>query len=253
MPARWPSAEKSLWRRRKSAGPSFEVRNNSSRVECGDASTPKSPCSRGTRKSKACSQSTSSQWPSRFTIGRRSRSGEFSPSYEKRSLSESQHSFTRVVLERQHAHHRVLLHLHHQVRAERVVRRDRAAPRQLPGARLVAERLRGERADRAEVDHVAGELGLDRAADERHDLGVLAAPGEAELHDAADLLAEAHAARALDAAAHFLRSDQRAELFPEHDSFLFRYSASCCRRSRPRGPAAGIRRPGRRSGSRAGG
>ena len=47
-------------------------------------------------------------------------------------------------------------------------------------------------------------------ADERDDLGVLAAAGQAELHHAADLLAEAHAARALDAAAHLLGRDQRA-------------------------------------------
>src|SRR4029077_14358604 len=114
-----------------------------------------------------------------------------------------------------------LLHLHHQVRAEGVVRRDGLAPRKLPGARAVAERLRGQRTHRTDVDHVAGELGFDRAADERDDLGVLAAAGEAELHHAGDLLAEAHAARALDAAAHLLGGDQRAELFSGNHALFF--------------------------------
>ena len=189
-----------------------------------NAATParrSSPLRCGTRTSNACSQSTSCHWPSRFTIGRCRRSGGVEALVGEAVLVGQPALVDRLVLERQHAHHAVLLHLHHQVRAERVVRRDRAAPRQLPGARLVAERLGGQRAHRAEVDHVARELGVDRAvADERHDLGVLAAPGEAELHDAADLLAEAHAARALDAAAHFLGRDQRTELLPQDDALF---------------------------------
>ena len=47
-------------------------------------------------------------------------------------------------------------------------------------------------------------------ADEGHDLGMLAAADHAELHDAGDLLAEAHAARAVDAAGHLLGGDERA-------------------------------------------
>ena len=39
-----------------------------------------------------------------------------------------------LVLERQHAHHALLLHLHHEVRAQPVVRRDRLAARELPRA-----------------------------------------------------------------------------------------------------------------------
>ena len=68
----------------------------------------------------------------------------------------------------------------------------------------VAERLGGERADRAQVDHVARQLGIHRLADEGDDLGMLAAADHAQLHDAGDLLAEAHAARAVDAARHVL-------------------------------------------------
>ena len=126
----------------------------------------------------------------------------------------------RLVLERQHPHHAVVLDLHHQVRAERVVRRHRAPAGQLPGARLVAERLAGQRADRAQVDHVARQLGVHRAAQEAHDLRMLAAPGHAEFHDAADLLAEAHAAGALDAARHLLGRHQRADVLVEDDPLL---------------------------------
>ena len=71
------------------------------------------------------------------------------------------------VLERHHAHHLVALDLDDQVGAGRVVRADALAARQLPGAGAVAERLAGERADRADVDHVARQLGVDRVADER--------------------------------------------------------------------------------------
>src|SRR6266496_4542335 len=94
------------------------------------------------------------------------------------------------------------------------------APRQLPVARRVAERLGGERADRAQVDDVSGELGVHRLADESDDLGVLAAPDHAELHDAADLLAEAHAARAVDAARHVGR-DERTQALVQHHALLF--------------------------------
>jgi hypothetical protein len=50
----------------------------------------------------------------------------------------------------------------------------------------------------------------------------------------------------MDAAAHFLRGDQGPHSFLETTRFSS-CSASCCARSPPRGPAAGIRRPGRRS------
>src|SRR5206468_878585 len=100
--------------------------------------------------------------------------------------------------------HEVVLDLHHQVGAHAVVRAHAAAARQLPGTGLVAERLAGDRAHGADVDHVAREFRIDAAADEGLDLGVLAAVDHAELHHAGDLLAEADAAGALDAAAHLL-------------------------------------------------
>jgi len=45
-----------------------------------------------TTKSSATCHSTSCHAPPRFSIGRASRRSEFNPSYENRSLSESQHS-----------------------------------------------------------------------------------------------------------------------------------------------------------------
>src|SRR5256885_6876608 len=41
------------------------------------------------------------------------------------------------------------------------------------------------------------------------------------LHHASDLLAEAHAARTLDATAHLFGRHQRAELFSQDDAFFF--------------------------------
>src|SRR6185503_6370733 len=64
------------------------------------------------------------------------------------------------------------------------------------------------------------ELAVDRAADEGDDLRVLAAPGHAELHHAGDLLAEAHAPRALDAARHVGR-DEGAQVLVHDDALLF--------------------------------
>ena len=124
----------------------------------------------------------------------------------------------RLVLQRQHAQHLVVLHLDDDVAAERVVAGHAAAARQFPGAGGIAERLRGQRADRAQVDHVARQFVVDGLVDERQDLGVLAAPGHAEFHLAGDLLTEAHAARAVDAARHLLGRDQRAETLVEHDA-----------------------------------
>ena len=125
------------------------------------------------------------------------------------------------ILERHDAHHAIAFHLHDEIAAERIVRRHRTAPRELPGPRRVAERLRGQRADRADVDHVAGQLGVDRVADERDDLRVLAATDHAELHDAGDFLAEADAARALDATRHLLGRDERPQVLVEDDALRF--------------------------------
>ncbi|EWS53923.1 hypothetical protein X551_03268 [Methylibium sp. T29] len=127
----------------------------------------------------------------------------------------------RLVLERHDTHHLVVLDLHDQVRARRIVRADRLAARQLPGAGAVAERLAGERTDRADVNHVARQLGVDRVAGHRGDLAVLAAMDHAQLHHAGHFLAEAHAAGAVNAATHLLHGDQRSDVLVQHDALLF--------------------------------
>jgi len=71
---------------------------------------------------------------------------------------------------------------------------------QEPHARLEAEVARGQRADRADVDGVARVRVVELLAREGRDLGVLAAVDDVELGLLGDLVAEAHAARAQDAA-----------------------------------------------------
>ena len=125
------------------------------------------------------------------------------------------------VLKRENAHHLVVLDLDDQVGTGAVVRADRLAARQLPGACAVAKRLAGECTDRADVDHVARQLGVDRVADDGGDLGMLAAVDHAQLHHAGHLLAEAHAAGAVDAAVHLAHRNQRPHVFVKHDALLF--------------------------------
>ena len=59
------------------------------------------------------------------------------------------------------------------------------------------------------------------AGNERHDLGVFAAERLAQFHLPADLLTEAHATGAVDAAAHFFRRHQRTEILAQHHAFFF--------------------------------
>ena len=106
MPARLPASRKSIWRSRKSTWslPSVRIKRaanaSSSSVECGDTSAPTAPapCFATTSDrpfatySSAVCQSTVFHSPPRLSIGDERRSSELSASYEKRSLSESQHS-----------------------------------------------------------------------------------------------------------------------------------------------------------------
>ena len=98
--------------------------------------------------------------------------------------------------------------------------RDTLAARQLPGARRVAERLARQGTHWADVDHVAREFGVDRAADKGFDLGVLAAIGHAQLHVAGNFLTETHTARAVDASAHFRHGNQRAHVLGQHGALF---------------------------------
>ena len=176
-----------------------------------------------------------------------------SASYEKRSRSASQHSLTSSFSSGRTRIDLRALDLDDQVGAGRVVRAHALPARELPGARAVAERLRGDRADRAEVDHVARELGVDRVAGDGRDLGVLAAMDHAELHHAADLDCRSGRSACSGCSGSSPASRAAGRRPSGRRRACPRRSATTTRRSRPRGPAAGTRRPGRRSGSRAGG
>ena len=89
---------------------------------------------------------------------------------------------------------------------------DRLGLGQLPGPRDEGVGLRGQRADRAKIDHIAGELRHHAVLQIGGDLHVLAAADGAKLLDARDLGHEADAARAMDAAGH-VGADQRPEIF----------------------------------------
>ena len=115
-----------------------------------------------------------------------------------------------LVQPRQHAQHLAPARVDPDVRTDGVKGVDRVGLLQLPGPRLEGIGPRCQRADRADVDQIAGELGIDRLL-QGGDLGVLAAIDQAHLLDAADLRREADAARALDAAGHD-GLDQRAHV-----------------------------------------
>ena len=124
-----------------------------------------------------------------------------------------------VVDPRQDAHHLTPARIHPDGAAERVHHVDRQRLGQLPGARREGVRLRGERADRAEIDDIAGEVRVHAAFEIGGDLHVLAAADGAKLLDAPHFGHEADAARAVDAAVH-VGVDQGAEIFLLHRALI---------------------------------
>ena len=66
----------------------------------------------------------------------------------------------RFIFERHHTHDLIVFDLHHEVSADAIVRTYRTAAGKLPSTSAVAEGLRGERTHRANINHVARELGL---------------------------------------------------------------------------------------------
>uniref|UniRef100_A0AAG5DV64 Uncharacterized protein n=1 Tax=Anopheles atroparvus TaxID=41427 RepID=A0AAG5DV64_ANOAO len=116
-----------------------------------------------------------------------------------------------VVFAGQNAQHLAGARAHHDVAAERVEHVDRFDFANFPRARHEAVRLVGERADRAQIDHVAGQLGQEELLHVRADLHIVAAARRAEIVDAGHLGREANAARAVDAPGHD-GFDQRANI-----------------------------------------
>src|SRR5690606_19440051 len=101
------------------------------------------------------------------------------------------------------------------------MRAYRAATRKFPGPRCKAEGFRCQRTNRADVDHVARQLGLHRTTDEGRDLGMLAPVQHAQFHDAADFLTKTHTARAVDAPRHFFGGNEWSHGLMEHHTLLF--------------------------------
>ena len=120
-----------------------------------------------------------------------------------------------LVRPRHDAHHAAAQHVRIDVGADAVVRRHQRMLRHLPRTRAIAIRLVVQRADRAQVDDVRRQLVIDALLDERADLGHLAAADRAELLEALDLLREAHAARAVNAARH-VGGHERTEVLVLH-------------------------------------
>ena len=121
----------------------------------------------------------------------------------------------RFVVARHRAQHFAAARMQPQVGTERIVIADRFACDQFPGARLEAEYLVRQRADRAHVDDVAAEFAVDGLADVGADFQVLAAAQAAEFRAAGDFGHEAHATRTLYTTRH-LGFDQRADVFVRH-------------------------------------
>src|SRR5690606_39052684 len=123
----------------------------------------------------------------------------------------------RIVGPRHDALHATAQHMRVNVRADTVMGRDERLRAHLPRPRAVAVRLVVQRADRAEVDDVAGKLVPQPALDVRADHDALGTADRAELLNALDLGTEAHAAGAVDAARHVGR-DQGAQVLVLDDA-----------------------------------
>ena len=105
-----------------------------------------------------------------------------------------------VVVAGEHAHHALVADGELDVALGGAERADRPGALDVPRARAEAVGARGERADRAQLDDVAAERGDVRMPVERPDEAVRAALEQDQLVVLGDLLREAHAAVAEDAA-----------------------------------------------------
>ena len=77
---------------------------------------------------------------------------------------------------------------------------QRAFTHQLPGARCITEWFTGQGANGANINHVAGELRVNRLTNKGGDLRMLATINHAQLHHTSDLLTKAYTAGAMNAA-----------------------------------------------------
>ena len=108
--------------------------------------------------------------------------------------------------------------------AERVHHVDRLGLVEFPRPRRKRVGLGGERANRAEIDHVALQFGGHRLLEIGGDLHVLAAADSAEFRNSGDLAGKPDAARALNATRHD-RFDQRPDIFVLDRALVFLVAA----------------------------
>ena len=122
---------------------------------------------------------------------------------------------------RQDAQHGGPARIDADIRADRIHHIDGLGLFQLPGPRIEGVGFGGQGADRAEIDHIAGEFRGDGLFQIGGDLGIFAAADHPDLRHAGDLGDETDAARALDAARHLGRDD-RTHIFVFDGALVFR-------------------------------
>ena len=137
-----------------------------------------------------------------------------------------------LVLARHDPLHLTALGMDEDVGAHRIMRRDGGMLHELPGPAAVAGRLGGQRANRAEINDVAGQFRNHAVGHIGADFHVLAAPGRAQLAQPGDLLAEPHATGAMNAAGHVGRDQRPDVLFLDHPLALdeLRYAGAVTHR-----------------------
>ncbi len=118
----------------------------------------------------------------------------------------------RLVDARQDPHHFATTGIDPDRRAHAIHHVDRLGLAELPRPRRERVGLRGQRADRADIDQIALQFGTQRGFEIGRDFHILATAGRAHFGGAGNFGGEANAARALDAAVH-RGLDQRTQIF----------------------------------------
>ena len=107
-----------------------------------------------------------------------------------------------------------------QVRAHTIVRRDRIRLLQFPRAGRITIGLRGQGPHWTQIDHIAREFRHHRLRDIGADFHIFAAPGRPEFAQSCHFFAEAHTARAMNAARH-VGLHQRTDILIAHHALPF--------------------------------
>ena len=157
----------------------------------------------------------------------------------------------RIVDARQDAHDLATTQIHPDRRAQRVHHVNRLGLNVLPRTGVERRRLRGQSANRTQIDHVSLQLRTQRSFKIGGDLHILAAADRAKLRNTCHFGYEAHAPRALDAAVH-RRLDQRPDIFVFDGAFVLG-EARGLRHTPSPDPADHTPHPDRKSDSRADG